>query len=93
MERNLILPDVPKNRPHSPDKTGIVWPVEVLQQQSKWQEGHQIELFAQHSAKLRSINAQLLADKKEKYSALNKSAKMLPSDLRNPSSPTMRVQL
>ena len=39
-----LLPEVPRNRKPSPDRTGVVWPVDVLQQQNKWKEGQDLEV-------------------------------------------------
>ena len=68
-----ILPDVPKTKLPSPDKNGLVWPVQVLQQQNKFQESFQMADFRAHSAKLRDYNNLVTQEAKEKNWALNKS--------------------
>ena len=39
-----LLPSVPRNRKPSPDRTGVVWPVDVLQQQNKSQENQDLQV-------------------------------------------------
>ena len=51
-----LLPAVPRSRPPSPDATGVVWPVEVLQQQTKWQEAMDAKLLREHARELQLVN-------------------------------------
>ena len=80
-----ILPAVPRSRPPSPDATGVVWPAEVLQQQSKWQENMDAESLRVHARELQLVNMRLTLDLKKKGFALNKSTKEM--------SPHKRVSL
>jgi hypothetical protein len=84
-----LLPEVPRTKQPSPDKNGLVWPVEVLQQQNKFQESFLMADFRAHSAKLREYNNAITQDVKEKQWALNKSpGKPLKSNVAGlPSSP------
>ena len=68
-----ILPAVPKSRPPSPDATGVVWGVEVLQQQRKWNDLIDAERFREHTKDLKKVNAQLTLDLKASRFANNKS--------------------
>jgi hypothetical protein len=74
-----ILPDVPRAPQPSPDKYGVVWPVDVLRDQGKFQEAHELEAFRVHSAKLREYNTSLTMGLQEKQWALNKSCKTAAS--------------
>jgi hypothetical protein len=65
-----LLPEVPKTRVPSPDKHGMMWPVEVLNAQKKFNEEHELASFRAHSAKLREYNQLVTADANW---ALNKS--------------------
>jgi hypothetical protein len=79
-----ILPDVPKTPIPSPDKYGVVWPVDVLRDQNKFQEAQELATFRAHSAKLREYNLLVVQNLKEKQWSLNKSKKMLSSGTTRP---------
>ena len=68
-----VLPAVPRSRPPSPDATGVVWPVEVLQQQTKWQEAMDAELLREHARELQLANMKLTMSMKQQQFSLNKS--------------------
>lgn len=68
-----VLPAVPKSRPPSPDATGVVWGVDVLNQQRKWTELMDADLFREHTKDLKKVNAQLTLQLKSGHFALNKS--------------------
>ena len=68
-----ILPAVPKSRPPSPDATGVVWGVDVLNQQRKWSELLDAERFREHTKDLKKANAQLTLELDSGRFALNKS--------------------
>jgi hypothetical protein len=67
-----LLPEVPKAKLPSPDKYGLVWPVEVMQQQSKFQQENELANFRAHSAKLRDYNATITEEQHSSW-VLNKS--------------------
>lgn len=77
-----ILPAVPKSRPQSPDATGVVFSVEVLQQQRKWNDGIDAERFREHTKDLKKVNAQLTLELKATRFANNKSATLLTREAR-----------
>ena len=68
-----LLPAVPRSRPPSPDATGVVWPVEVLQQQTKWQEAMDAKLLREHARELQLVNMKLTMSMKQQRFAGNKS--------------------
>ena len=72
-----LLPAVPKSRPSSPDATGVVWPVEVLQQQTKWQEAMDADLLREHARELQLVNMRLTMSMKKEQFAGNKSQREL----------------